>query len=125
MNVKQKYFVCTQFPGEIEQTQTPNESDETKNEGDEKDKRVINGASASPHLGVGMKGDSVASAVALHSFERQDLDGLSFTEGETLDIMEFTKEDWWLARNNNGEKGPVPSILLKLLSEGKCLCRVK
>ena len=113
-----KYSNCTLFTGEIEHSQTQNE---TQNEDNEADNAVIQGASAaaSSHLDVGMKSDVIVFAVALYSRKKIDDDELSFIEGETLDIIEFTSEDWWLARNNIGETGLVPSNhLVKLLSEG-------
>ena len=80
----------------------------------------MHGASASPQPRIDMKENTVASAVALYPYTKENDDEISFKEGETLDIIEYTGKDWWLACNNIGETGKVPSNYLVKVSGGKC-----
>ena len=65
------------------------------------------------------KGRTLFSAsVSCKHIARDDAE-LSMNEGEILDILEIAEPHWWIARNQIGEIGEVPSNRLKLLSKGK------
>ena len=97
----------------LELTQTQSPSDETKNDVDDQENEEIYDLSASPQLCLDMKGDTIASATALHSYNKKDHDEFSMNEGKTL--------DFGLARNNISGRGLVPShYVINVLPGGKC-----
>ena len=110
-----KFYVPTE---KIKEAQTQIESGETTIEGVEQDNGKVDGVSSSQQ-GVCLKGEAIATAMALYTHTSVGDDELSIKEGEILDIIEYSNNYWWMASNSFGETGLVPSYYEKLLSESK------
>ena len=65
------------------------------------------------------KGDVITSALAKYPFTKDKKGDLSFKKGERLEVIKFLNDSWWLARNQTGETGQVPSNYLVKMSDGK------
>ncbi|XP_031422278.1 proto-oncogene tyrosine-protein kinase Src isoform X2 [Clupea harengus] len=67
-----------------------------------------NNSITSPHRSTLLGG--VTTFVALYDYESRTASDLSFRKGETLQIVNNTEGDWWLARSlATGESGYIPS----------------
>lgn len=58
--------------------------------------------------------DSAEKARALYSYAASNTDELSFTEGDTLDIVDTSEEEWWKSEQG-GEVFMVPAGYLELV----------
>uniref|UniRef100_A0A183CEE9 Cytoplasmic protein NCK1 n=1 Tax=Globodera pallida TaxID=36090 RepID=A0A183CEE9_GLOPA len=52
--------------------------------------------------------------LCLYSFEAQNPQELSFTKHERLDILEHPDPEWWMARNQYGKTGLVPTNYIEV-----------
>ncbi|KAJ9095800.1 hypothetical protein QFC19_007414 [Naganishia cerealis] len=54
------------------------------------------------------------TATALYDFEAQGDDELSITEGEILNVIDKSNEDWWTVKDPRGNQGVVPAQYVEL-----------
>ncbi|XP_014779915.1 nephrocystin-1 [Octopus bimaculoides] len=54
--------------------------------------------------------------IALSNYEKEETSDLSFKKGEVLKIVQAHRNGWWLAENNDGFQGLVPSTYLQMRS---------
>ena len=58
--------------------------------------------------------DSTEKARALYSYDASNTDELSFSEGDTLDIVDTSEDEWWKSEQG-GEVFMVPAGYLELV----------
>lgn len=56
--------------------------------------------------------------MTLYSFDAQNTEELGFKKGEKLDIVDHPAHDpeWWMARNQLGQMGLVPTNYIEVIS---------
>ncbi|XP_076467765.1 tyrosine-protein kinase TXK-like [Babylonia areolata] len=55
--------------------------------------------------------------VAVYDFEPAEEGDLQLCKGEEFEILDYKKENWWLAKNKNGKQGYIPSNYVKNKSD--------
>jgi len=59
----------------------------------------------------------IEKVVAKHDFEGNDPEDLPFRKGEILTILNKDEEQWWSAKNSNGQIGAIPVPYIKPYEE--------
>eukprot|EP01137_Pigoraptor_chileana_P031891 Opistho-2@20415 len=59
----------------------------------------------------------VAEVVCMYNFGGADADELPFVKTEVLKVIEYTTPEWWMAANQQGRRGMIPSNYVKITSQ--------
>lgn len=60
--------------------------------------------------------NSISHIHEYHAYNIQDSDDLPFKKGEILYIVNKDEEQWWTARNSQGQTGQIPVPYIELVS---------
>lgn len=59
---------------------------------------------------------------AKYDFEGQDTDDLPFKRGDILTIISKDEEQWWTAKNYQGQKGSIPVPYVEKIDDSQSVC---